>query len=330
MAVRGQPALNPGPADADVIWLFDLTAGAGIWSHDAAHSSILIRGRHLYLNTGTGVDNTHKRIRTPDAPSLVVIDKETGTLVARDREGMAPRTFHSTWSAPSLGNVNGRDVIFFCGGDGIVYGFEPVPALSEARSGEVQGLKKLWQFDCDPTAPKENVHRYNSNRREGPSNFYGMPVFVDGRLFVAGGGDIFWGKNEAWLKCLEVGANPPRAAWSYALEKHVLSTPAVCNGLVYAADCGRKLHCVDAATGEKVWTHDLTGEVWASPLVADDKVYLGTRSGQFLILAAAREKKLLASIKLDAPISATATAANGVLYVATMTRLYAVGEHRRK
>ena len=51
-----------------------------IWSHDGAHSSILIHGDYLYLNTGTGVDNTHKRIRTPNAPSLVVIDKRSGLL----------------------------------------------------------------------------------------------------------------------------------------------------------------------------------------------------------------------------------------------------------
>ena len=60
--------LSPGPLDADIIWLFNLTTGAGIWSHDAAHSSIPIRGDYLYFNTATRVDNTHKRIRAPDAP----------------------------------------------------------------------------------------------------------------------------------------------------------------------------------------------------------------------------------------------------------------------
>ena len=108
-------------------WLFDLPTGAGIWSHDAAHSSILIRGNLLYLNTGTGVDNTHKRIRAPDAPSLVVLDKRTGRLVARDNEHIAPNIFHSTWSAPSSGEVNGRPLIFFAAGNGIVYAFDPIP-----------------------------------------------------------------------------------------------------------------------------------------------------------------------------------------------------------
>jgi len=55
-------------------------------------------------------------------------------------------------------------------------------------------------------------------------------------------------------------------------------------------------------------------------------VYLGTRSGQFLIFNATREKKLLSTQQLGSPISATATAANGVLYIATMKELYAVAK----
>ena len=326
MALRGADPVTPGPLDADVLWVFDLTSGAGIWSHDAAHSSILVHGQHLYLNSGTGVDNTHKRIRTPDAPSLVVLDKRTGRYLARDDEHIGPRIFHSTWSAPSLGKVNGRELIFFCGGDGIVYAFEPLPAAETASEecSPLETLKTVWRFDCDPAAPKENVHIYNGNRRQSPSNVYGMPVLWEGRVFVAGGGDIFWGKNEAWLKCIDPAKTDGAEVWSYALERHVLSTPALHDGLAFIADCGRTFHCVDARTGQRLWTHDVKGEVWASPTVADGKAYLGTRSGQFLVFAAAREKKLLSSIDLITPISATATAANGVLYVGTMTHLYAL------
>jgi outer membrane protein assembly factor BamB len=112
--------------------------------------------------------------------------------------------------------------------------------------------------------------------------------------------------------------------WSYPLEKHVLSTPAIHDGLVFIADCGRTFHCVDANTAKPQWTAELKGEVWASPYVADGKVYLGTRSGAFYVFAASKEKNALATLELGSPISATATAANGVLYVATMARLYAL------
>ena len=63
--------------------------------------------------------------------------------------------------------------------------------------------------------------------------------------------------------------------------------------------------------------------------MADGKVYLGTRSGGFWVFAASKEKRILSSIEMGSPISATTTAANGVLYVATMNRLYAVERGRQ-
>jgi outer membrane protein assembly factor BamB len=90
------------------------------------------------------------------------------------------------------------------------------------------------------------------------------------------------------------------------------------------ADCGGKVHCVDAQTGRPYWVHDAGREMWASTLVADGKVYVGTRQGDFWTLAAGKEKQVLGSVRLDAPVISTAVAANGTLYVGTMTRLYAV------
>jgi len=319
-------ALTPGPLDADILWIFDMVADAGIWPHDGAHSSVLVHGPHLYLNTGTGVDNTHRAIRRPDAPSLIVLEKATGRFLARDQEKISPRIFHCSWSSPSLARVNGRELVFFAGGDGIVRAFKPLDASTPV--GELRALEKIWQFDPDPTAPKENVHRFTSNKREGPSNVFGLPVVVGDRLFVAGGGDIWWGKNEAWLKCInatgEGDITRSGEIWSAPLGRHVMSTPTVHEGLVYIADTARHIRCLDAATGKEQWVQETRGDFWASALVADGKVFIGTRRGDFWVFAASREKQVLATIELKAPISATATPANGVLYVATMTHLYAI------
>ncbi|HRI14536.1 MAG TPA: PQQ-binding-like beta-propeller repeat protein [Verrucomicrobiota bacterium] len=323
------PVVELGPLDADILWKFDLTQEAGIWSHDAAHSSILIHGDHLYLNTGTGVDNTHKKIRTPDAPSLVVLDKNTGQWLATDGLGIAPKIFHCTWSSPSLATVDGRELVFFAGGDGVLYAFEPLPAgFRRANSASSpEKLRLAWRWDFDPTAPKEDIHRYNGNRAISPSNIYGCPVFHDGRLYVAGGGDWFWGKNEAWLKCIDPRGqgelSPTNRIWEFPVGRHTISTPAVQDGLVFVADSMRQLHCVDAVTGREMWNQELGGEVWASALIADGKVYVGTRRGDFWVFALGREKKILSQAQLDGPISATPVAANGVLYVATQTRLHA-------
>jgi outer membrane protein assembly factor BamB len=325
MTPQGSEPLEPGDLDADILWMFDLTQEAGIWSHDGAHSSILINGPHLYLNTATGVDNTHKKIRTPNAPSLVVLDKETGTYLARENEGNAPNIFHCTWSAPAMTKVNGLETIWFAGGDGIVYGYDPIPFSIKAPDQPLH-LNRVWRYDFDPNAPKEDVHRYNQNRREGPSNIFGMPVMDGDHMYIAGGGDLWWGKIGAWLKCItpsrDGDADQSSIKWTFPLERHVMSTPAVTDDLVFIADCGKNVFCLDKNNGKQVWQHSAKGEFWASPYVADGKVYIGSRRGDFMILAATREKQLLHETDLGAPISATTCAANGRLYVATMTALY--------
>ena len=137
-------------------------------------------------------------------------------------------------------------------------------------------LTNPWRFDFDPSGPKTNVGSFLNNRREGPSNIYGMPVALGDRMYVAGGGDWFWGKNEASVRCIRTTGQGDVSAsntlWSYPLGRHTMSTPAIANGLVFCADSMRTLHCIDAVTGKGVWTHELDGEVWASALVADGKV----------------------------------------------------------
>ena len=64
--------------------------------------------------------------------------------------------------------------------------------------------------------------------------------------------------------------------------------------------------------------------VWGSPLVADGKVYLGDEDGDLAILATGREKRVLAEVNLGSSIYGTPTAHDGVLYVLTSARLYAI------
>ena len=336
----GDAPVEIGSTDADILWLFDVPNELKVRQHDSAHSSILLHGSHLYVNTSNGVDDSHKKITAPDAPSLIVLDKATGRLEACDAEHIGPRIFHSTWSSPALADVNGKPLILFAGGDGVVYAFEALPtnavasAASPAATADVQAgkgvatLKKVWQFDCDPTAPKEEVHRYNGNRKESPSNIKSMPVFYQNRVYVTVGGDLWWGKHQAWLKCIDAtktgDITRTGERWSYPLERHSMVTPAIRDGLVYVADSGRKIHCVDAETGQPYWTQETQGEIWASPLVADGKVYFASRSGEFWIFAAGKEKKVFGTIDMGEAISGTPVAANGVLYVTTMSRLYAI------
>jgi len=325
MTPRPDEPMEVARTDADIIWLFDMLAEVGVHQHDSAHSSILLHGDFLYINTSNGLDDRHKMIPATSAPSLIVLDKTTGRLVARENEGIGPKIFHSTWSSPALGEVNGRTLVFFCGGDGVCYAFEPVTAVPP--KGTVDKLKLVWRFDCDPNAPKENIHDHMPNRQVSPSNIKSMPVFYRNRLYVTVGGDIWWGKEQAWLQCIDATSTgditKTGLLWSYPVKEHCCSTPAIWNGLAFVADCGGYVHCVDAETGKPYWSHNCEGEIWASTLAADGKVYVGTRRGQLWVFAASKQDQVLCSVRLDSPMAGSPVAANGALYVTTMKTLYA-------
>jgi outer membrane protein assembly factor BamB len=326
MTPSGQTPLELTATDADILWLFDLRAQLDVHQHDAGHCSILQFGPYLYACTSNGVDALHRFVPSPEAPSLIVLDKLTGELVATDAEQIGPRVFHCTWSSPSAAEVDGRPLIFFAGGDAVCYAFDAW--AGPARTDRPGVLRHVWRFDCDPEAPKEDVHRFRGDRSEGPSHISGMPVFNAGKIFVTVGGDIWHGKRQAWLKCIDAtqtgDVTGNAELWSYPVRRHCVCTPAVHDGLAYVTDCGRTVHCVDADTGQACWTHETVGGAWGSPLVADGKVYVGTQRGDFWIFRAGREKDVLHETQFDDPINGSPVAANGVLYVATMSRLYAL------
>ena len=72
--------------------------------------------------------------------------------------------------------------------------------------------------------------------------------------------------------------------------------------------------------------HDTHGHIWGSPLVADGKVYVGNEDGIMTILPATKELDEEAIVEVDmySPIYASAVAANGTLYVASHTHLFAI------
>jgi outer membrane protein assembly factor BamB len=67
----------------------------------------------------------------------------------------------------------------------------------------------------------------------------------------------------------------------------------------------------------------MKAHMWGSTLVADGKVYVGDEDGDFVVFEASKEKKILSTTNLGAPIYSTPVFANGVLYVSSNTHLFA-------
>ena len=70
--------------------------------------------------------------------------------------------------------------------------------------------------------------------------------------------------------------------WTFDLEGELWATPVIWDQYVYAVSWGRRLHCLSLKSGDDVWVRDLPAAVTASPALAAGTLYLGTESGELL------------------------------------------------
>jgi len=344
MAGPGKSPAPLEPGDADIVWICDLVDQLGVCPHDVASCSVLVDGRFVYSVTSNGVDGPHAKCLRPEAPSFIALDAETGRVLAADDEKMGRRLWHCLWSPPSMGVVNGRKLVFFGGGDGVCYAFEALKEVPE----QTAVLRKVWQYDCNPPnyrlrdgqpipyyegdKRKKNSPNKNDGTYLGPSQIIATPVFHEGRLYVAIGQDPMHGRGRGLLHCIDPSKTgditQTGRVWTYEGIERTLASVAIVGDLLYAVDLPGRVHCLDLATGRPHWVYEMKAETWATPLVADGKIYLGTGKG-LVILAAGREPRKLAQISLGSPAYGTPVAANGTLFVASQQYFWAVQQGAR-
>jgi hypothetical protein len=340
---RPAPPIEPGPKDADIIWRYDMLDELGVFPHNASNCSILIVGDTIYVCTSNGQDWTHTNIPSPNSPSFIALNKKTGELAGEDDAGIGSRIFHGQWSSPSTGVVNGKQLVFFGGGDGFCYAFDAKPV----KDGDTSHLKTVWKYDCNPPEHKadKDGKPYKYPIAEGPSEINATPVFYKNRIYVAVGQDPEHGEGVGNLTCIDAtktgDVTKTAKLWSYDKIHRSIATVSIdpATGLLFVADFSGYVHCLDAETGKAYWTYDMKAHMWGSTLVADGKVYLGDEDGDFVVFAATKGKPIpagkrkpdgpenepvvISETNLGAAVYSTPVVANGVVYVGTQTHLFA-------
>src|SRR5256886_10238585 len=134
VAGPGKPKAKIGPHDADIIWVYNMMDELGVFPHNASNCSVLVVDDLVFACTSNGQDWTHVNIPSPNSPSFIALNKNTGELLGEDDAHISQRIFHGQWSSPSTGNVNGRQLVFFGGGDGWCYAFDAKP-VKEGDTG---------------------------------------------------------------------------------------------------------------------------------------------------------------------------------------------------
>ncbi len=105
-----------------------------------------------------------------------------------------------------------------------------------------------------------------------------------------------------------------------------IGTAAIKDDLVFIADFSGLVHCLDARTGKPHWTHDMFAASWGSPLIADGKVYIGDEDGDVTIFELSKELNIIAEVPMGNSVYSTPITANGVLYIANKSALFAIVE----
>jgi outer membrane protein assembly factor BamB len=300
-----------GQGKADIIWMYDMIEELGVFPHNLATSSPLVLGDMLLLVSGNGVDEGHLNIPSVVAPSFVGFNKNSGELLWEFT--VDGRVLHGQWSSASAGVVNGKTQAIFPGGDGWIYALEP-------QTGKV-----IWQFNCNPKDSEWELGGYGTK-----NNLIATPVFIDGRVYIGVGQDPEHGTGAGHLYCIDADGKGDVTATHTVWHRgnkdfgRTMSTVAVADGLLYAADLAGMFYCLDADTGKAHWTHDLKSAIWGSPMLVDGKVYIGDENKNVNIFAHGKHKKIINVVEMGESVYTTPSAANGVLYISTKSKLYAI------
>jgi outer membrane protein assembly factor BamB len=343
--VAGDPA---APGKGKIIWSLDMIKELKVYpggiEGSLANCSPLVLGDLVYVVTSNGVEGEKRKPPAPDAPSFLAVHKDSGK-VAWSSNLPGANIMDGQWSNPAAAEVNGVKEVLFPGGDGWLYGFE-------AKTGEL-----LWKFDCNPKKAEFKPKQGKGTR----SYLVATPVIVEGKVYIGVGREPTDEPGVGHLWCIDIAKKPanndkdlspvgdnfdPKApinkdsglVWhfggmpdskpadaprEYSFGRTV-STCAVHDGVVYAAELDGYLHCLDAHTGQLYWTHDLGAAAWSSPYYVDGKVFMGVDNGDLFVFAAGKEKHEPTKMDMQQSMKVPPVAANGVLYVNNGVMLYAI------
>lgn len=276
-------------------------AGQLIWKKDlgtypmragwGTSSSPILFDEKLFLQ----IDNEEQSF-------LVALDAATGEEIWR-----VPRDENSQYSSPIVWQNSQRNELI---AGGMVY-----------RSYDPDTGKLLWQLDMEkgrssatPLAVGDRLYVGTEFRNRGGADDGGGFLFA---IKPGGRGDLSSSEQSEIVQ------------WKLERSGIQMASPVICEGHLYLLERrSGMVHCVDAATGEKVYQKRIPGAraFWASPWVQDDKVFCVDTSGTTYVLAGGQTFELIAENELDEMTWSTPAIAGGAVYFRTASRLYCIAQ----
>jgi outer membrane protein assembly factor BamB len=201
--------------------------------------------------------------------------------------------YRKGFATPLVTELNGKPVLISSGAKAH-YGYDPATG------------KELWRFE-------ERAQHSASTR----------PVVANGHIFIQTG----FGKGQLIALKTPADGLVPDSSVAWRISKGVANKPSLIhqNGLLFMIDDAGIGSCIEAASGNVVWSQRVGGNFSASPILADGKIVLLNEEGKATTIAPEREFKLLGEGKFESGFMASPAVDGNDLVLRTKTALYRVG-----
>jgi outer membrane protein assembly factor BamB len=239
-----------------------------------------------------------------DVQYLVALNKQTGETVwktdrpAKLYEPLAP-IGKKAYTTPIIMNVNGEDLLI-SNGSAVCIAYNPLTGEEVWRIVEGEDSTIAMPFSEDGI-----LYFYPSFVTDPNGENYAELLSVNPQ----GKGDIT-GTNILWRRKFPV------------LQ---LLTPLIKDGLIYTIDTRNMLYCLDAKTGQEVYSRKMKQKYNSSPVFAGGNIYFTSVKGETLVLKAGNQLQILAENKLPGEVYATPAFLRNSILLRTDSELYRIG-----
>ena len=241
-----------------------------------------------------------------DHQFVVALDKRTGRTVWRtersidfkdlgpDGKPEAEGDLRKAFATPHVVMVEGKPILISIGSKA-TYGYDPFTG------------REIW-------------------RVEEPSNFSGST------RPVAGQGMVFYPSGFSTGELLAVrpdgtgDVTATHVVWRVSRSVPKKPSLLLVDGLIFMMGDTGVASCLEAGTGQVVWTARVDGSYSASPVWAEGRVYFFSEEGKATVIEAGRRFKVLAESELDDGFMASPAVGGNALFLRTRTHLYRIEE----
>ncbi len=198
------------------------------------------------------------------------------------------RSSKIAWSSPILMPSGGRTLLITTS--------NPFVAAYDTETG-----KEVWSVEC-------------LSGEVAPSATYGS-------------GLVFAAQENAKLVAIQPGS-PTKILWEGDEYLPEVSSPVVSNNLLFICTSFGVMACYDAKTGKKNWEQEFGTGFYASPVVAEGKLYALDMKGKMHIVKVSKEKKIIGEPTLGEKAFATPAFADGKIILRGSQYLYCIGDKK--